>query len=137
MFFYAGHGLQVDGRNYMVPVDADVANEADLPFQLVSLDIALQRLATERFTNIVILDYSIKQMSGSAEGWTKPFRVELQRLLKQAGLYDGSLDGVFGPEVWSAVREVQTLPSAPTPGGLVPAKRWDPQSIPVNAPLPQ
>jgi uncharacterized caspase-like protein len=33
-----------------------VANEADLPFQLVSLDIALQRLATERITNIVILD---------------------------------------------------------------------------------
>ena len=56
VFFYAGHGLQVDGRNYMVPVDADVANEADLPFQLVSLDIALQRLATERITNIVILD---------------------------------------------------------------------------------
>jgi uncharacterized protein len=82
-------------------------------------------------------DYSIKQMSGSAEGWTKPFRAELQRLLKQAGLYHGRLDGVFGPEVWNAVREVQTLPFAPTPGGLVPAKRWDPQSIPVNAPLPQ
>jgi Sel1 repeat/Putative peptidoglycan binding domain len=82
-------------------------------------------------------DYSIKQMSGSAEGWTKPFRVELQRLLKQAGLYQGRLDGVFGPEVWNAVREVQTLPLAPTPGGMVPTKRWDPQSIPVNAPLPQ
>jgi hypothetical protein len=82
-------------------------------------------------------DYSIKQMSGAAEGWTKPFRIELQRLLKQAGLYHGKLDGVFGPEVWSAVREVQTLPFAPTPGGMVPTKRWDPQSIPVNAPLPQ
>jgi hypothetical protein len=82
-------------------------------------------------------DYSIKQMSGSAEGWTKQFRVELQRLLKQAGIFHGKLDGVFGPEVWSAVREVQTLPFAPTPGGMVPANRWDPQSIPVNAPLPQ
>ena len=53
-------------------------------------------------------DYSIKQISGSAEGWTKPFRIEL--LLKQAGLYRGRLDGVFGPEVWSAVREVRLCP---------------------------
>jgi hypothetical protein len=45
--------------------------------------------------------------------------------------------GVFGPEVWSAVGDVQTLPFAPTPGGMVPTKRWDPQSIPVNAPMPQ
>jgi TPR repeat protein len=81
-------------------------------------------------------DYSIKQMSGSAEGWTKQFRVELQRL-KQAGVFHGKLDGVFGPEVWSAVGDVQTLPFAPTPGGMVPTKRWDPQSIPVNAPMPQ
>ena len=56
VLFYAGHGLQVDGRNYMVPVDARVANEADLPFELVSLDIVLQRLAGHRITNIVILD---------------------------------------------------------------------------------
>ena len=56
VFFYAGHGLQIDGRNYMVPIDADVSNEADLPFQLVAVDIALQRLASQRITTIVILD---------------------------------------------------------------------------------
>jgi hypothetical protein len=82
-------------------------------------------------------DYSIKQMSGTAEGWTRDFRLQLQRLLKQAGAYDGPLDGVFGPEVWSAVRVVQTLPFAPSPGGAVPQKKWDPSSIPVNAPMPQ
>jgi hypothetical protein len=47
------------------------------------------------------------------------------------------LNGVFGPDVWSAVRLVQTLPFAPDPGGAVPAKRFDPESIPVNAPLPR
>ena len=56
VFFYAGHGLQIDGRNYMVPIDADVSNEADLPFQLVAVDIALQRLASQRITTIVIFD---------------------------------------------------------------------------------
>ncbi len=56
VFFYAGHGLQVDGRNYLVPVDAKVANEADLPFELVSLDIVLQKMAGYRITSIIILD---------------------------------------------------------------------------------
>jgi hypothetical protein len=79
--------------------------------------------------------YSITQMSGPAAGWTNDFRIELQRLLKQAGSYNGPLNGAFGPEVWSAVRLVQSLPFAPTPGGAVPPTRWDPTSIPVNAPL--
>ena len=56
VFYYAGHGLQVDGRNYMVPVDAKLADEADLPFQLVALDIVLQQLVHHRITNIVIMD---------------------------------------------------------------------------------
>ncbi len=80
-------------------------------------------------------DYSIKQMSGAAAGWTKDFRIELQRLLQRAGVYKGPLDGTFGPEVWSAVRRVQDLPFAPNPGGSTPQHRWDPSSIPINAPL--
>lgn len=82
-------------------------------------------------------DYSIKQMSGPATGWTREFRIELQRLLKRAGAYDGPIDGTFSAGVARAVAMVQTLPYAPTPGGDVPAKRWDPTSIPVNAPLPR
>jgi hypothetical protein len=56
VFYYAGHGLQVDGRNYMVPVDAKLADEADLPFQLVAMDIVLNKLVHHRITNIVIMD---------------------------------------------------------------------------------
>lgn len=56
VFYYAGHGLQVDGRNYMVPVDARLADEADLPFQLVAMDIVLNKLVHHRITNIVIMD---------------------------------------------------------------------------------
>jgi hypothetical protein len=82
-------------------------------------------------------EYSIKQMSGPAVGWTKDFRIQLQRLLQNAGAYNGPLYGVFGPEVWNAVQKVQTLPFAPTPGGSVPPTRWDPSSIPVNSPLPR
>jgi hypothetical protein len=30
LFYYAGHGIQTNGKNYLVPVDAAIATEADL-----------------------------------------------------------------------------------------------------------
>jgi len=38
LVFYAGHGLQIDGENYLVPVDVDPRREADIPFQAVRLN---------------------------------------------------------------------------------------------------
>ena len=35
LVFYAGHGVQIDGENFMVPVDARVEREADVPLQAV------------------------------------------------------------------------------------------------------
>src|SRR5262245_2049975 len=37
IFFYAGHGLQVAGRNYIVPVDAKLTTAAGLDFEMVPL----------------------------------------------------------------------------------------------------
>jgi hypothetical protein len=58
LFFYAGHGLQVAGRNHLVPVDAQLANERDLDFEAVSLDFVLKQMELEREgkTSIVFLD---------------------------------------------------------------------------------
>jgi Caspase domain len=58
VFFYAGHGLQVGGRNYLVPVDAELASERDLDFEAVALDFVLKQMELEREgkTNIVFLD---------------------------------------------------------------------------------
>jgi len=57
VFFYAGHGLQVKGVNYLPTVDADIETEDDVPTQ--SLDIAkVLELMEEAKTrvNIVLLD---------------------------------------------------------------------------------
>src|SRR6185312_8441720 len=35
--YYAGHGLQVDGENYLVPVDAGITRESDVPLQATRL----------------------------------------------------------------------------------------------------
>ncbi|MDX2201525.1 MAG: caspase family protein [Hyphomicrobiaceae bacterium] len=58
LLFYAGHGLQVAGRNHLVPIDAQLQSERDLDFEAVSLDFVLRQmeLGREGKTNIVILD---------------------------------------------------------------------------------
>ena len=58
LLFYSGHGLQVAGQNYLVPIDAHVGRERDLDFETVRLDLVLKQMELERDgkTNIVILD---------------------------------------------------------------------------------
>jgi uncharacterized caspase-like protein len=45
LVFYAGHGLQVDGENFLVPVDARIAREADVPLQTVRLNDLVSALS--------------------------------------------------------------------------------------------
>ncbi len=57
LVFYAGHGLQVDGENFLVPVDVHLSSEADVPLQAVRLaDLMNARAAAPSRTRIVILD---------------------------------------------------------------------------------
>jgi hypothetical protein len=57
LVFYAGHGLQVDGDNYLVPVDARIQREADVPLQAVRLaDLMNALAAVPSKGRIVMLD---------------------------------------------------------------------------------
>jgi tripartite-type tricarboxylate transporter receptor subunit TctC/uncharacterized caspase-like protein len=55
-FFYAGHGLQVSGQNYIVPVDAQLTTESALDFEMVSLSLVHRIMEREAQTNILFLD---------------------------------------------------------------------------------
>ena len=57
VFYYAGHGLQLNWRNYMVPIDAKLNREADVPKQTVELGSVVEsfKKAGNR-VNIMILD---------------------------------------------------------------------------------
>src|ERR1700710_637860 len=46
LVFYAGHGLQIDGENYLVPVDVDPKRETDIPIQAVRLNDILNTLTS-------------------------------------------------------------------------------------------
>ena len=56
-FYYAGHGLQVRGRNYLVPVDAEIDSEAATRIAAVDVELLLEQMTeAKNRVNIVILD---------------------------------------------------------------------------------
>jgi hypothetical protein len=56
VFFYAGHGMQVSGQNYLVPVDARLGAEGDIDFESLPVNLVLARMEREAKTTIVLLD---------------------------------------------------------------------------------
>jgi len=56
LFFYAGHGLQVDGRNFLAPVDAKLKSDTDLDFEAVEINLVLKQLERNSRVSIVFLD---------------------------------------------------------------------------------
>jgi chemotaxis protein histidine kinase CheA len=70
MLYYAGHGLQLDWRNYMVPVDAKLSQASDIATQTVDIENVIdtmKRSATRM--NIIVLDACRDNpFSGKASG---------------------------------------------------------------------
>src|SRR4051794_4240501 len=57
LVFYAGHGLQIDGENYLVPVDVDPKREADIPLQAIRLNDIINTLnSVPTKSRILLLD---------------------------------------------------------------------------------
>jgi uncharacterized caspase-like protein len=56
LFFYAGHGLQVGGQNYLVPIDASLTTASAIDFEMVRLDLVHRTMERETGTNILIMD---------------------------------------------------------------------------------
>ncbi|HLC09142.1 MAG TPA: caspase family protein, partial [Methyloceanibacter sp.] len=57
LIYFAGHGLQIDGENYLIPVDAKITQAEDVPLEAVRLaDVMNLMSAVPSKTRIVILD---------------------------------------------------------------------------------
>jgi carboxyl-terminal processing protease len=57
LVFYAGHGVQVKGRNYLLPVDTEIRGEDEMPAKSADLNELLERMGTiKQGINIFILD---------------------------------------------------------------------------------
>jgi tetratricopeptide (TPR) repeat protein len=56
MVYYAGHGIEVGGVNYLIPVDARLETDRDTSFEAVSLDQVLTAVESARKIKLVVLD---------------------------------------------------------------------------------
>jgi formylglycine-generating enzyme required for sulfatase activity len=57
LFYYAGHGMQVKGRNFLIPVDADIQNEDEVPYRSIDANEVLSKMETAKNRlNLMILD---------------------------------------------------------------------------------
>ncbi|MDX8442139.1 caspase family protein [Mesorhizobium australafricanum] len=54
--YYSGHGFQIGGENFLIPVDASLKDAADIEVQAVKLDDVLQQLRAKSKIQVIILD---------------------------------------------------------------------------------
>src|SRR5215813_8090390 len=88
LFYYAGHGVQVAGSNYLVPVGANPTREADVDFQMTDVNLVLRQMqGSGTRLNLVILDACRNNPFGA-------------RGLRSSGGGVGGLRGGGGALVW-------------------------------------
>jgi tetratricopeptide (TPR) repeat protein len=57
LFYYAGHAVQVDGRNYLIPVGAQISHEHEVEYEAIDVGLLLSQMQdAHNQLNIVILD---------------------------------------------------------------------------------
>jgi Caspase domain len=117
VFFYAGHGLQVAGTNYIVPVDAELSTADALEFEMIKLDSVQRIMENTAKTNILFLDACRNN----------PLARNLARAL-------GTRGGTIGPGLAPAESGIGTLISFSTQPGNV-AQDGSGRNSPYSGPL--
>jgi formylglycine-generating enzyme required for sulfatase activity len=75
VFYYSGHGAQVGGRNYLIPLGARITAEAVVPYQAVAAEEVLARMDAAgqgKSLNVMILDAC--RNAPFMRGWRSPLR---------------------------------------------------------------
>ena len=52
LFFYSGHGIQVNGKNYLVPIDARIERLSSLALDTVDVSMVLAQMEEEQRVNL-------------------------------------------------------------------------------------
>ena len=56
VIFYAGHGMEVNKQNYLIPADAKLQTDRDISFEAIPLELATEAVSGARTLRLVILD---------------------------------------------------------------------------------
>ncbi|TJW66442.1 MAG: hypothetical protein E5V92_36195, partial [Mesorhizobium sp.] len=54
--YYSGHGFQIGGENFLIPVDASLKAAADIEVQAIKLDDVLEQMRSKSKIQVIILD---------------------------------------------------------------------------------
>jgi uncharacterized caspase-like protein len=121
LFYFAGHGLQANGENYLLPVDAVLKRPADLALEGERLQDIIAAITAEGNTAIVLLDACrdnpfVKQLSGQGESRGVAIEKGLGALDAGQGVFigfatHGVIAGASRPEAgWSRIEERVVVP---------------------------
>ena len=86
MIYYAGHGIEGQGKNWLIPVDAKLETDFDLPYEAINMDRLLEALAGAK-VRMVVLDACRNNPFGNA--WKSGVRAVPR------GLNDTEIDDVL------------------------------------------
>jgi Caspase domain len=80
LVYYAGHGVEVDGINYLVPVEAELQRATDVEFEAIPLDLARTAVSSATKLRMVVLDacrnnpFKLVKADGTRAGRTRGLR---------------------------------------------------------------
>jgi uncharacterized caspase-like protein len=111
LFYYAGHGIQVEGENYLIPIDAQIENETDLAFATVPLGLIEEQMSKVPRVKLIMLDACRDN----------PFKMDLMRTLsptRAVTLSDGLAPVSLAEDVGGTFIAFATDPGAYASDGL-------------------
>ena len=109
LFYYAGHGIQAGGRNYLIPVDATIKSESEIEVESIDVAAVLARMETARNRlNIVILDACRDNPFG------RSFRSSSRGLASVDAPTGTMIAYATAPDAWPQTAPVRTAPMRPS-----------------------
>jgi hypothetical protein len=81
LVYYAGHGIEINRANYLIPVDATLADSGDVEFETVSYDSVMNAIRGARALRIIVLDACRNN----------PYKAQMHQTLAQRGSLDRGL----------------------------------------------
>lgn len=86
LFYYAGHAIENEGVNYLIPVDATLEKRVDLPYQCVNAQYVLDNLEeSQSKANIIILDAC--RNNPIERGWSRSLSGGLAQMIAPTGTF--------------------------------------------------
>ncbi|MFM8888250.1 MAG: caspase domain-containing protein, partial [Chthoniobacterales bacterium] len=112
-FHYGGHGVQVDGKNYLIPADANIPDEKRVATRAIDVDEVMSALdASGAAANVVVLDacrdnpLPATSTRSAARGLSFVARKPKNSIIIYAAEADNrALDGLFTPVLSRAIAE--------------------------------